>query len=50
MDYKSLHLHWITNNPKFQPAGLVFDDYHLIMQTLYLKPNVTQSIAKMFFE
>lgn len=50
MDFKSLHLDWILRNPKFQPAGLCFDDYHLVMATLYLKPNVTQEIAKLFFE
>lgn len=50
MDYKTLHLDWILSNPKFQPSGLCFDDYHLVMATLYMKPNVTQSVAKMFFD
>ena len=50
MDYKNLHLDWISKNPKFQPKGLNFDDYRLVMSTLYLKNNVTQDHARMFFE
>lgn len=50
MDYKSLHLQWILKRPNFLPQGDHYDDYHLVMWTLYQKPNVTQELAKTFFE
>jgi len=50
MDYKALHLIWITKHPNFLPQGDHYDDYHLVMDTLYKKPNLTQELAKMFFE
>lgn len=50
MDYKSLHLQWILRHPNFLPFGDHYDDYHMVMDVLYRKPNVTQDLAKMFFE
>lgn len=50
MDYKALHLQWILRHPNFLPQGDHYDDYHLVMDTLYRKPNVTQNLAQMFFE
>ena len=48
MDYKSLHLQWILRHPNFLPFGDHYDDYHMVMDVLYRKPNVTQDLAKMF--
>lgn len=50
MDYKQLHLIWITKHPNFLPQGDYYEDYHLVMDTLYKKPNITQELAKIFFE
>lgn len=44
-----MHLQWIMNNPKFQPPYLN-TNYHEVMSILYLKSNVTQDLAKSFFE